>query len=914
MQESQTTRRPPSTDRHWWQLAALVCDSLGVAELDPEWRFRWVNDPCGRFLGYEDNALLGKALREFIAPEDWQDPGSLLDPDDPASIAEIPQQRYRTRAGQEAWARVFVRVRRDDRHAVCGYLMLTVDISREKRSESRFHLALESGKIGIWQWDMLTDTVYGSKETYRLLGLPPGTRIDCRRALDCLHPDDRESIDQAVRAALAGDGHYERECRVIWPDGSEHWLLGGGNVHRDGLTGQPLRMDGMIKDISDHKHVESVLSEQQRQLAEAQAIAHIGSWVCELDGRIRWSEETYRIFGVDPTSFKLDVASFVALLHPEDRASMHDWIHGCLAGQCPPALVFRRQLTDGQLRYLNGQGSLLHAVDGQPLRMVGTVQDITRHYLAEQKLRRDEERLRIATQGADLGIWYWDLQTNRLDWSQTCRRHLAAPEGIEASLELFYSALHPDDRAHVARLLEAARQSQQDYSAEYRVIQPDGTRRWIRALGRACNLQDGRPQAVAGITQDITAQRAMEEEIRALNRDLEEKVSQRTAEAQTANAAKSRFLAHMSHEIRTPLNGVLGMAQMLAQDTLSADQHDMVEHILAAGHSMLGILNEILDLSKIEAGQLQLERQAFKPRLVLQNIISVMAANARLKGLALRLEAPADLPADLLGDALRLKQVLYNLVGNAIKFTDRGEVVLRVQCLTQTAHSARLRFEVADTGIGMDAESLRRIFTPFAQADASISRRYGGTGLGLPISQRLVAMMGGEITVASTLGRGSRFGFELLFEHPQTVPGTSAADSEATIPSSGTRLRGLRVLVADDAAINRLVVERALRREGAEVALAEHGQAALDRLAAEARDFDAVLMDIQMPVMDGLAAIRAIRENPRWARLKVIALTAGVLIEERDAALSAGADDFLSKPVDLGAMIDQLARLMPPAS
>jgi len=617
---------------------------------------------------------------------------------------------------------------------------------------------------------MATDTIYWCEETCRLFGRTPGTQVDYRRALDCLHPDDREPVGQAVRAAIAGDGHYEREYRVIRPDGSEHWLLGRGKVHRDAATGQSLYMNGIVKDISERKRVEDILIEQRRQLAEAQAIAHIGSWIYGLDGRMTWSDETYRIYGVDPARFRPDEPGFMALLHPEDRGSMQDWIRDCLAGRQPSALVFRCCLPDGRLRYLNGQGSLLNGPGGQPLRIVGTVQDITEHYLAEQKLHQSEERLRIATEGADLGIWYWDLQTDRLDWSQTCRRHLAAPDGVAANLELFYSVLHPDDRGHVARLLDAARKSQQDYSAEYRVIQPDGTQRWIRALGRACNLRDGQPQAVAGISQDITAQRAMEEEIRALNRNLEEKVRQRTAEAQMANAAKSRFLAHMSHEIRTPLNGVLGMAQMLAQDTLSADQHDMVEHILAAGHSMLGILNEILDLSKIEAGQLQLARDALNPGPVLHNIISIMAANARLKGLALRLEAPADLPTDFLGDALRLKQVLYNLVGNAIKFTDRGEVVLRVLCLAQTAQTARLRFEVADTGIGMDAESLRRIFTPFAQADASITQRYGGTGLGLPISQQLVALMGGEIIVESTPGAGSVFRFELPFDRTPAAP------------------------------------------------------------------------------------------------------------------------------------------------
>lgn len=251
---------------------------------------------------------------------------------------------------------------------------------------------------------MATDTIYWCEETCRLFGRPPGTQVDYRRALDCLHPDDREPVGQAVRAAIAGDGHYEREYRVIRPDGSEHWLLGRGKVHRDAATGQSLYMNGIVKDISERKRVEDILIEQRRQLAEAQAIAHIGSWIYGLDGRMTWSDETYRIYGVDPACFRPDEPGFMALLHPEDRGSMQDWIRDCLAGWQPSALVFRCCLPDGRLRYLNGQGSLLNGPGGQPLRIVGTVQDITEHYLAEQKLHQSEERLRIATEGADLGI------------------------------------------------------------------------------------------------------------------------------------------------------------------------------------------------------------------------------------------------------------------------------------------------------------------------------------------------------------------------------------------------------------------------------------------------------------------------------------------------------------------------------
>jgi CheY-like chemotaxis protein/nitrogen-specific signal transduction histidine kinase/HPt (histidine-containing phosphotransfer) domain-containing protein len=397
-------------------------------------------------------------------------------------------------------------------------------------------------------------------------------------------------------------------------------------------------------------------------------------------------------------------------------------------------------------------------------------------------------------------------------------------------------------------------------------------------------------------------------ELKAIERALQQK----NVELEDASRMKSEFLANMSHEIRTPMNAVIGLTYLLGKTSLDEEQLAFLAKVKLASKSLLVVLNNVLDLSKIEADELIVERAAFSLRGLLKELTDMMAVQADVRGIAFEIDAPDDLPEALEGDATRLTQILINLLSNAIKFTEHGGVELRVRLLAVTAKHATLSFVVQDTGIGIAPEVLERLFAPFAQADASITRRFGGTGLGLSIVKRLASLMGGEVSLESTLGVGSAFSVVLDFAlaSPDAV---AQLEAPPTAPGERTLL-GVRVLVVDDSDINLEVTKRILELEGAKVSLASNGQEAFDLLEAQPHAIDVVLMDVQMPVLDGHDATRRIRLELNLANLPIIALTAGALSSERQRATAAGMDDYLVKPFDARSLVASILRRVAPAS
>jgi signal transduction histidine kinase/CheY-like chemotaxis protein len=409
-------------------------------------------------------------------------------------------------------------------------------------------------------------------------------------------------------------------------------------------------------------------------------------------------------------------------------------------------------------------------------------------------------------------------------------------------------------------------------------------------------LQDELLLSLAGLT--LTLLLAF-----ALIRHVEE--SRRTAEA--ANRMKSEFLANMSHEIRTPMNGILGMTQLALEEDLPAVPREYVHKAHESAQSLLGILNDILDLSRIEAGRLPIETIPFDLDKPLHQLESLLGETIRQKGLCFALECAEDVPRGLLGDPLRLSQILTNLVGNALKFTERGNIKVAVSTVTPPAspNQVELCFSVSDTGIGMTEAQQTNIFRAFTQADSSTTRRYGGTGLGLTISQRLTVLMGGQIKVESRPGEGSTFSFTLPFGRSEEA----LKPKERALRSEERKLAGLRALLVEDNPTNRLVATKLLEKAGISVAVVEDGAQALARLNDAPEAFDVVLMDIQMPVMDGLEATRHLRADARFDLLPIIAMTADAMADDRQRCLDVGMQEYVSKPIDIAKLLAALGRV-----
>jgi|GEM_PF-820114 len=555
--------------------------------------------------------------------------------------------------------------------------------------------------------------------------------------------------------------------------------------------------------------------------------------------------------------------------------------------------------------------------------MAEQLQQILKNFeaeVAEQKRMKDalryfSDRLQLATRAANIGIWEWNIVSNELIWDDAMYRiYGIRREDFGGAYDAWSSALHPADTAHANKEIQAVLAGKHTLNSEFRIIWPsDGSTRIIRVVAQTLRDADEKPLRMIGINIDITESRRAEEELRHHRDHLEELVAERTREltiardqAETANRSKSAFLSNMSHEIRTPLNAIMGMTYLALSNEPNPKQRNYLQKVDNAAHGLLGIINDILDFSKIEAGKLNFEFSSFLLDEVIFHLMDLTLNKAQEKGLEILVDVDPNTPNALLGDKLRLGQILLNLFSNAVKFTERGEILLRIRCVERNFREALLQFEVIDTGIGMTPEQSLRLFTPFEQADVSTTRRFGGTGLGLSISKKLVEMMGGNISAEAQLGIGSRFIFSVRMA-------LQAEQPKKQLPSA-LDIKKLRVLVVDDNQSAReilLSILSSLKIQADAVDSANACILAMEASQAKGQPYDLVMMDWGMPVMNGLDAVRAIRAHtPISNTVTFIMVTAfsrdELLIQANDVKI----DGVLEKPVNSSGVIDAIMTAM----
>ncbi len=623
--------------------------------------------------------------------------------------------------------------------------------------------------------------------------------------------------------------------------------------------------------------------------------AGIGVWQWRIDEEeLVWDDTMFELYGAEHVRGSGAREVWWSCILPEEVHRLEDEERELIeqgSGELRTMFRIRRKDT-GEIRHISSQSTLEHDASGRTVRVIGVNEDVTeRVKLAE----RTEQNLQLADQMSRLtrvGGWRWNSESPGPVWSVGMYAIHDLPVGTELTHELV-SGYYPHDSLEVLRSAMArTRDEGEPFDIEIEVLTAIGRERWVRVIGERARVgEDG--VTLIGAMQDITDQRGVLHELDGA-REL----------AEEASRSKSEFLANMSHELRTPLTSILGFAALAAEDAESSSDHLSTVQRNAA--HLLEIINDLLDLSKIEAGKMHLELVATDVRRLIGEIAQQYEQRAGDKELVMRLELAESLPEGVRTDATRLRQVLHNLLGNAVKFTDEGEVSLRAsfEQTDHTADSGTLELRVCDTGVGMSEEQLERIFCPFEQADTSTTRQYGGTGLGLAVTERFVEMLGGTIWAQSKPGVGSEFVVRL----PAKVVGGDEIVRPRPIERSiqdAQALAGARVLVVDDGEDNRRLISMFLAKAGAKIELAGDARAGIE--LAKPGAFDVILMDMQMPGMDGLEATRRLRE--RGVRTPIIAVTAHVMTGYRERCLASGCDAYLSKPIDRAKLIELCAHL-----
>ncbi len=906
-------------------------------------RFLAVNDAAVRQYGYSREEFLGLTLRDIRPPSELskldaivgkiQDyvglfihqrkDGSLVD-------VEVRSSQIRFR-GIEARLVVILdvteRLREQAERLETERLYREASVEALRKAEERTRFALKNANIGIWDWDCSTGSLIWSETLETHYGVPPGTFGRTFEAwVELIHPEDRVSALATVGKAVESGADFTILNRSLWPDGTVRWLSGAGRVQL-GLHGEPVRSVGISRDITEQKRAEEALRWREVELRAALRSARMGQWTYQFaTDTSEWSDELFEILEQDPKTFKPGFEPFVQLLAPESQTRLRADVQRILKGQQSSEIDLEVLLPDGRRRWVASRADADFDESGRAVRLRGTNQDITERKRAEQALVRSEARLALKNRIAQTLLTASDKQMFGEVLTIMCEvgRSTTGFFGfIEKTGDLVCPAVVGDEststapdgpvRSSLVKWIGLCRQGLVDRHASYSNAVSEtpasdaGIRRFIQApiihfdqlvgqfflANRSTDYTDEDRrvlEAVASYVAPVLHARLERDRLEVARQSAEAALVAAKEMAESANRAKSQFLANMSHELRTPLNGVIGMASLLLDTTLSPDQRQYADIVQSSGKTLLALLNSVLDFSKIEARKLTLETIDFDLRLTLEKVIEVVAYKAVQKNLALTCQTAPDTPSVLRGDPARLHQILLNLVDNAIKFTARGDVAVRVSLDWEDATAALVRFAVSDTGIGIELAQASAIFKPFVQADGSTTRKYGGTGLGLTIAKELAELMGGQVGVDSEKGVGTTMWFTARL----------LKQSSAVAASTDPELAAVKILVVDGHETNRTLVRSLFEAWGSRCEEAPDSSAALSALyrSAVGNDpFQVVLLDSNLQGIDVEPLARTITADPQLALPTVLVMTPLGAPVDAERLSAAGVSGFVRKPI-----------------
>ena len=806
----------------------------------------------------------------------------------------------------------------------------------------RYEAAASGTSDGLWDWDISSGNVWYSDRYWILLGFPecgpfPAAVVDSSETR--IHPEDVQRVELALEKHFEAGEPYDIEYRMRTESGAYRWYRVRGACRR-GVDGKPTRMAGSTQDIDTLKETERKLvdsmenAETALREVEAQRLAtdqyllysvtdhkgtivHANSAFCRVSGYYEHEliGRNHRIInsGFHPREFWMDMWKTVT------------------SGK-----VWRNEVCNraknGSYYWVDTHIAPIIGKDGKPEKFVSFRTDITDR-------KRAEAAAQSATRRLDAQLRAIDLSTARIEFA-TDGTILAVNAKFMAFLGYREDELVGSHHRMLLPPEEVDAQSYVDFwqrlhrgefhTGEFKRIAKDGTQRWIHATYNPIIRDDGAVERIVKYATDITSEKLAEQSLQAMVVELEQqtRVARKLAEeAESANRAKSEFLANMSHEIRTPMTAIVGFADLLDNDRSVTDDPDQlasaIKTIRDNADHLLTIINDILDMSKLDAGKMTIENVATDPAQIIEEVASLLRRQARGKGLALNIRYDSKLPQRIASDPTRLRQILLNVTSNAIKFTEMGSVTVHVACRPD---DERLIYSVVDTGVGMTGEQRKLVeqFDAFTQADTSMTRKFGGTGLGLRISQHLARMLGGNITIDSTFGKGSTFtvsigtgsldGVRMIdwnADRPPVDQQPVPDSAKETVDKPAAPLLGARILLAEDGPDNQRLIKHVLSRAGADVTIVENGKLALEQALATQQNeaaFDVVLMDMQMPVMDGYEATRRLRERAYGGT--IIALTAHAMTGDRQKCLEAGCDDYTTKPIDRPGLIALLSDII----